>query len=162
MRITRFIFVTLVLFFLSAGSLFAQKQISASEARQHVGEVATVCGHVASSHFAASTRGQPTFLNLDQPYPSQVFTILIWGSDRSRFGRPEDDYRNKQVCVTGKISAYRGTPEIIATDPNQIRIETQNKITESTSAPITSSGMPLRTASGTNIHLSDPGEVPPL
>ena len=29
-------------------------------------------------------QGQPTFLNLDDPYPKEVFTISIWGSERVR------------------------------------------------------------------------------
>jgi hypothetical protein len=26
--------------------------------------------------------------NLDEPYPRETFTILIWGSDREKFGAP--------------------------------------------------------------------------
>jgi hypothetical protein len=39
--------------------------------------------------YAERTRGRPTFLNLDKPYPEQVFTILIWGESRAKFGAPE-------------------------------------------------------------------------
>ena len=42
----------------------ALQTIKATEARNHVGETATVCGNVASTHYAAS-RGRPTFINLD-------------------------------------------------------------------------------------------------
>ena len=41
-------------------------------------------------------------------------TVPIWGSDRPKFGRPEETYRRKSVCVTGKIKEYRGVPEIVA------------------------------------------------
>lgn len=95
--------------------------ITASEAASHVGQSATVCGNVADGKYAARTKGQPTFLNLDKPYPNAIFTILIWGENRSRFGTPETKYLEKRVCVTGKIQEYRGAPEIIATDPAQIR-----------------------------------------
>jgi DNA/RNA endonuclease YhcR with UshA esterase domain len=107
-------------------SLSAQKEITASEAKNHIGETATVCGTVASTRFAASTKGQPTFLNLDQPYPNQIFTVLIWGSDRSKFGRPEVVYQSTRICATGKISSYRGTAEIVVNDPSQLRVETRN------------------------------------
>lgn len=95
-------------------------KITAREAKDHVGEVQTVCGKVASTHFASGSKGQPTFLNLDEPYPKEVFTILIWGSDRAKFGAPETKYQNAKVCVTGKITSYRGTPEIVLTEPSQI------------------------------------------
>lgn len=98
----------------------AQQRIAAGDAKAHVGENATVCGTVASARFAASTKGQPTFLNLDKPYPNQVFTVLIWGNDRNKFGAPESTYRDKRICVTGKITEYRGVAEIIATEPSQL------------------------------------------
>src|SRR5579884_1444023 len=70
----------------------AETSLSAGEAKNHIGENATVCGQVASTHFAASSRGRPTFLNLNEPYPNQIFTIVIWGSDRPKFGDPEVRY----------------------------------------------------------------------
>lgn len=101
----------------------AQKKLTASEAKEHFGETATVCGDVVSTRYASSSKGQPTFLNFDKPYPNQIFTVVIWGSNRSKFKIPEEDYKDKKICVTGKISAYDGLPEIIADDPKQIRIE---------------------------------------
>jgi hypothetical protein len=99
----------------------AQKaHLTAPEAKARVGETQTVCGKVVSARYAAGSKGQPTFLNLDEPYPKEIFTILIWGEDRSKFGTPETEYRDKNVCVTGKITSYRGTPEIVATEPSQI------------------------------------------
>jgi hypothetical protein len=103
----------------------AQKKYSASEAKEHFGETATVCGEVVSTRYAASTKGEPTFLNLDKSYPNQIFTVVIWGSNRSRFGTPETDYKSKRICVTGKITAYAGQPEIVVEDPKQIRIDTE-------------------------------------
>jgi hypothetical protein len=100
-----------------ASTLSAQQKLTTAEANAHVGEQATVCGLVASTHHAATSRGQPTFINLDKPYPNEVFTILIWGSDRPKFGNPEQKYSGKHVCVTGTIGSYRGVPEIIAHDP---------------------------------------------
>jgi hypothetical protein len=102
--------------------LEAQKKLSPAEAKDHVGETATVCGSVVSTRYAASTKGQPTFLNLDKPYPNQVFTIVIWGSNRKKFGTPETDYKGKHICINAKISEYRGTPEIMADDPQQIKL----------------------------------------
>jgi hypothetical protein len=68
-------------------------------------------------------RGNPTFINLDKPYPNQIFTVLIWGSDRPKFGDPEETYRSKRICVTGKISDYKGVPEIVAYEPSQIKVQ---------------------------------------
>jgi DNA/RNA endonuclease YhcR with UshA esterase domain len=103
----------------------AQKKLTAIEAKEHYGETATVCGAVVSTRFADTATRQPTFLNLDRPYPNQVFTIVIWGDNRSKFGKPEDEYNGKRICVTGKITAYAGLPEIVAEDPKQLRLDTE-------------------------------------
>jgi hypothetical protein len=99
------------------------KKLAAADAKDHIGEQATVCGKVTSTRYAATTRGKPTFLNLDKPYPSQVFTALIWGENREKFGTPEEKYRDKQICITGKITEYRGAPEIIVSDPQSIEVQ---------------------------------------
>jgi DNA/RNA endonuclease YhcR with UshA esterase domain len=98
------------------------ENMTAAEAKNHIGETATVCGEVASMRYAASSRGQPTFINLDKPYPNQIFTVVIWGSDRAKFGEPENTYRDKSVCVTGRIREYRGVPEVVASGPGQIKV----------------------------------------
>jgi hypothetical protein len=90
------------------------------QAKNHFRETATVCGLVVSTKYSASSRRSPTLLDLDHPYPQQPFTIVIWGTDRPKFGAPEATYAGKRVCVTGTIQEYRGKPEIIATDPSQI------------------------------------------
>ena len=99
------------------------EHLTAAAAKSHIGERATVCGQVVSTHYAARTKGSPTFLNLDEPYPKQMFTILIWGSDRAKFGDPESKYGNKKVCVTGLIKDHKGVAEVVAEQPGQIEIQ---------------------------------------
>ena len=94
--------------------------LAPGDAASHVGESATVCGVVASAKFAANSRSQPTFLDFDRPYPNPVFTAVIFGSDRSKFGTPEKSLQGTRVCVTGQIRDYRGKPEIILSDPSQL------------------------------------------
>lgn len=129
------IFLSLFFFLASVGIFTAQERtsltqttLSASEAASHIGEKAIVCGKVVDTRYASSSRGRPTFLNLDRPYPNQVFTIVIWGEDRNKFGEPEEKYRDKQICVTGIISSYRGVPQIQVSDPKQIQIKEKQQI----------------------------------
>ena len=118
-------FVLLISFvlFLFSLQLLAQGTYTPDQAKSHIGEKATVCGIVASAHYAASSKGQPTFVNLDKPYPNQIFTVLIWGSDRGKFGAPEKNFVRKNICVTGIIEQFRGAPEIIARSPSQIAVK---------------------------------------
>jgi hypothetical protein len=97
-------------------------ELTVQQAADHVGETATVCGVVASANYSVRTKGKPTFLNLDRPYPQQVFTILIWGTDRAKFGSPEVHDMGKRVCATGVIQSYKGKPEIVATEPGDLTV----------------------------------------
>jgi micrococcal nuclease len=120
-------FRSLVLLFVLFGFLsisLAQETISPQDAANFIGESKTVCGTVASAHFAAKVKGQPTFINLDMPYPNQIFTVLIWGSDRSKFEKPPETlFSGKEICVTGMIQSYQGRPEIIVKEPGQIKVK---------------------------------------
>ena len=107
---------------LVAARLVAADTIPSSEAKNHVGETATVCGHVADSRYQESG-SHVTFLNFDKTYPNHTFTGFIPGDSRARFTAPEKEYLDKDVCVTGKIQDYRGKPEIVLTDPQQIRLQ---------------------------------------
>lgn len=47
------------------------ERITARQAKGHVGEVEAVCGKVVSTRYASRSKGEPTFLNLDEPYPTR-------------------------------------------------------------------------------------------
>jgi hypothetical protein len=94
--------------------------LTARQAKDHVGQTAKVCGLVVRVHLAFKTRGQPTFLDFDHPYPHAPFTAVIWGLDRGKFGEPAQHYLNKHICVTGLIRIFRGKPEIVLHSPKQI------------------------------------------
>ena len=95
--------------------------LNPKDAPKHAGESATVCGVVASARYAERSKGAPTFLNLDEAYPDQIFTAIIWGENRAKFGTPEKTLLGKKVCVTGEIRLYKTIPEIILTDPKQLQ-----------------------------------------
>jgi micrococcal nuclease len=95
-----------------------------SKASQYVGKTKTVEGPVLGAHIATKTRGQPTFLNVGRDYPDPArFTVLIWGSDRSKFPKPpETMYVGHTIRVKGEIVLYKGAPEIVVRDPRSIEI----------------------------------------
>ena len=95
--------------------------ITGVEAKKYIGQQATVCGVVASTRYLDTSANKATFLNFDRPNPSQTFTVVIFGEHRDKFEQPEIKFKDKQICVTGRIAEYRGIPQIIATDPTQIQ-----------------------------------------
>ena len=96
--------------------------IPSAQAKDHVGETATVCGRVADTRYQEAG-SHVTFLNFDKPYPDHTFTAFLPAENRSKFGTPEKDYKDKDICVTGKIEDYHGKPEIVLTDPQQIKVQ---------------------------------------
>lgn len=108
----------------SSGST-TQAGISWRDAGAHLGEYTTICGPIVSAHFASSSNGQPTFLNMGEDFQSnQRFVVLIWGEDRNKFpSRPEDFYSGQDICVTGEIEVYQGVYEIEVSSPLSIDVD---------------------------------------
>jgi DNA/RNA endonuclease YhcR with UshA esterase domain len=94
--------------------------LTPEDAAGHIGETATVCGVVASAKYEVNAKSRPTLLDLGKAYPNAVFTAVVYGENRAKFGTPENSLRGKRICVTGKISDYRGKPEIVLTEPSQL------------------------------------------
>ncbi len=95
--------------------------ISAEEAEKHIGDNVTVCGKIFGGRFFETSTNAPTLLNVGAAYPASPFTIVIPGSVRIKMGfAPEQKWRDKNVCVTGKIVLHKNKPEIEITDESQI------------------------------------------
>lgn len=92
-------------------------EYSASEAAKHVGESATVTDMVSNVH--ESGKGN-IFLNMGGTYPNQMFTGFIPASAASAFSDAKQ-YDGKTVSISGKITVYKGKPEIVVTSQSQIR-----------------------------------------
>jgi hypothetical protein len=83
----------------------APATISWDQAKNHVGEVATVIGKVIGAH----SFGDSAVLNVGKDYPDPGrFTVYI--SDTS--GMPEDMFVGVTIAVTGKVVLYKHVPEI--------------------------------------------------
>jgi DNA/RNA endonuclease YhcR with UshA esterase domain len=86
------------------------------ETPKHVGETAIVTGRVDSFH--QSGKGN-IFLNMGGAYPNQAFTAFIPAASAAQFSQAQQ-YQGQTVAVSGKITLYKGKPEIIITSPSQI------------------------------------------
>ncbi len=83
--------------------------------------ISTYCEKVYGGKYFAKTG--TTLLNLGAAFPDHKMTVVIKGADRAKFkGAPETILDGKTVCITGKIIQYNGKPEIIVTDPGQIKV----------------------------------------
>jgi DNA/RNA endonuclease YhcR with UshA esterase domain len=109
-----------IITFVSVGIFTAAQptaEYSASDAAKHVGESATVTDIVSNVH--ESGKGN-IFLNMGGAYPNQAFTGFIPASAASKFSDARQ-YGGQTVSISGKISLYKGKPEIVINSPSQIR-----------------------------------------
>jgi len=98
----------------------AELVITATQAADHVGEVALVCGVVAATHHAQASTGRPTYINFEEPFPDAPFTAIIWGSDRDAFPYDPAVLLGMDICVYGEIDRYRGKPQMKLVRPEQV------------------------------------------
>jgi DNA/RNA endonuclease YhcR with UshA esterase domain len=96
------------------------------EAADHIGKKVVVIMTVKSSHFAEKSR--TTFLNSEKDFKSgKNLQVTIMKDNLEKFEEmkikePHKHFLNKKVKITGKISEFRGKPELKLTDPDQIQI----------------------------------------
>ncbi len=102
---------------------FGKNKINTSQVKNYIGQNSCVCGKVVSTKFNENGKSNPTYINLDKKYPEQLFTLMIFGQDRKNFTyKPEEFLRDKTICIKGKITEYKGEPQIIANSEKQIEI----------------------------------------
>jgi len=115
---------------LTLGQTAGTKEIPAAEAKDHMGETATVCGRVADanmSRYAAGNYGWPISLALEKPEPHAPFVVGILSPKRLKPDEVKSAYVGKLVCATGKIELVRGVPQILATKPSQVEFRADAK-----------------------------------
>lgn len=92
------------------------------QALSKVGSTCTVVGKVVSAKF--STKSEATFLNLDQSFPKQIFSVMIWKDGRKNFSyKPEVDLYGKYIAVKGRVDLDKnGVPGIMVEREEQIQL----------------------------------------
>lgn len=112
----------ITLFLLSAFAAVAasaQTGIALKDLNAHVGDSVSVCGDVSGGRFFA--RDSITLLNIGGAYPNQQLTILIRPEARASFEQaPETLFKDKNICVSGKVILYHDKPEIIVYTRQQL------------------------------------------
>lgn len=104
--------------------------ISAAEAKNHIGENATVCGRVVASRiskYGVGQNGRPITFDLDEAPPHRVFTFVSLSPDSNSLEQTRNYYTGKHVCVTGTISKVGVTPQIIVSEPSHIKVQPEEK-----------------------------------
>ena len=117
--------VVLALVFFSSHLVQASEDpvIRADQAKDYFKQVAMVCGLVVEAHYAQTVNGRPTYLNFEEEYPNAVFTAIIWEKEREDFPYSPEALEGLNVCVYGKITRYRGKPQMKLVRPEQVGVK---------------------------------------
>jgi hypothetical protein len=95
---------------------------TAQQAAAHVDESATVCGTIAAIGYSTAA-GKPISLFFDEVFPNHAFSVRFADADRAKLGLDLNKLPRKWACATGKITSYRGKPEIIITQAGQLSVK---------------------------------------
>jgi hypothetical protein len=90
--------------------------IDYTDALNHIGETASVRGTLVDAYISKSGT---VFLDFCKSYKTCSFSGVIFADDVKKFG-DLSRYNGTVVTLTGKISSYNGTAEIVLSDPSQI------------------------------------------
>jgi hypothetical protein len=109
------------------------KRVDPADAKNHIGEVSTVCGRVVDAKVfknGIAGYGTPIQFDLDQPEPNPVFYFIAFGPQVAatqpvKTQQSVDAYNGKRVCVTGKITSAPsgGAPFILAANRSRIKLQ---------------------------------------
>jgi hypothetical protein len=100
---------------------FAQTEIKLEEVGKHVGDSVKVCAKIYGGIFLDGSKDTPTFLNAGGTYPNNPLTVVIWADLRKEFEqKPEEFYKDKNVCIYGKITLFKDKPQIVLYSKTQL------------------------------------------
>lgn len=95
--------------------------LSVFEAKYNLGEVAMVYGRVYATWYNEETNDYLLFFGGDFPY--QQFTVVIPGHIAHRYSwRPAQYFLGEHITVTGLITTFDGSPEIVVKNKSQLSI----------------------------------------
>lgn len=114
----------LSVFLLLSSAVQAQQddRLMAQDAINYVGEFAMVCGVIASARYLKDSKGGPTYLNFDKPYPDHDFTAIIFAKNRKNFKLAPETLTGYKACVYGKVKAYKGKAQIELVVEDQLSV----------------------------------------
>lgn len=93
----------------------ALSQISAYDAKFHIGKTATICGKVV----AVKPYKNNLFINLEKSYPNQPFYFYIKNTDPQQISKAQERI-GKKTCGTGLVESYKGRVEMQKSSINQL------------------------------------------
>ena len=116
--------IIVVVVFLFSVFGFCQDTISTSQVKDFIGKEVVLMGKVASFKLAAEGK-YTTYINVDEPFPKNIFTVVVSNKFLETQNLKLDDSKGKQIIVRGTIEIYDKDPKKIPQiyNPSFIKIK---------------------------------------
>ena len=102
-------------------AVFSQTAL-AERNHYYSGEEIEICDSPSRITHRSDLNGEPYFITFGERYPDSYMTIVIWSNDLQDLEiNPVSYFSSNNVCVAGRITMFRSTPQIILRHPSQIR-----------------------------------------
>jgi len=93
--------------------------ISAYDANEYVGEIATVYGDILAVEY--SPENDEYYFYVGQYFPNQDFSVVVPGHIARNYSlNPESFFQGSHIAVSGLITSYNNRPEIVVKRAGQI------------------------------------------
>lgn len=114
----------LIFVFLATFSLncFSQDTIRTAKVKDYMDKEVCVLGKVVSFKLAAEGKNT-NYINIDQPYPESIFTVVITNNYLEKLNIEIEDLKDKNIYIKGKITIYKNDPKQIPQMFNPTSIE---------------------------------------
>lgn len=101
---------------------FAQT-VTLDSVKFYEGKTITVCAKVQSTYVSKGEK-KVTYLNFGDAYPNATFVGVIYESEIKNITYSHAEFlKEKNVCLTGKVTIYKEKPQIVITSEDQIKVK---------------------------------------
>jgi hypothetical protein len=113
--------LVIVLFLVLSTLCFSQDTITTDKVKDYMDKEVHVIGKVVSYKLAAESKNT-NYINIDKPYPENIFTVVITNNYLEKLNIKIEDLKDKNIYIKGKITTYKNDPKQIPQIYNPISI----------------------------------------
>lgn len=119
--------LTALLLIISINCFSQQDTITAINAKDYMDKEVVVIGKVASFRLASNGK-YINYINIDKPYPNNIFTVVITNYYLEKLNIKIEDLKNKVIYVRGTVTTYKNDPKQIPQIYNPKSIAVKNEL----------------------------------
>jgi DNA/RNA endonuclease YhcR with UshA esterase domain len=114
----------IALFILISSLTYAQKVITVDEAKNHIDETVIIKGEVSQ---VTISKSGVVYFNMGGKFPDNKFSAVIMKRNVSKFDNAKD-YEGKIVEIKGYVKEYKGKPEILLEEKDQLKLAPKEEV----------------------------------